>query len=219
MRMMLHSMQRVLMAGLILACASVWSLASADDADSAREVIENLDDQLLQTMKQADELGFAGRYKKLAPVIDQAFDIKRIAKLSLGKQWQQLDDKQQKQYLDMFRQDTIATYAARFDDFSGETFKIKAVKDAPRDRQQVNTVIVADDGEQTPINYVLDKDSQDRWKIINVVARGVSDLALKRGQYTNSIKTNGADGFIDQFRSQLKKYPEIPDVPADKPQG
>lgn len=218
MRMMLHSLQRVLLASLILACASVWSLASADEADSAREVIENLNEQLLENMKQADELGFAGRYKRLAPVIDRAFDLKSIAKLSLGKQWQELDDQQQQQYLDMFRQDTIATYAARFDGFSGEAFKIQDVKDAPRERQQVNTVIVTSDGEQTPINYVLEKGSRDQWQIINVVARGVSDLALKRGQYTSSIKTNGADGFIDQFRAQLKKYPKIPDVP-NKSQG
>ncbi len=38
---------------------------------------------------------------------------------------------QQKQYQHMFREDTLATYASRFDSYSGQTFKIKDVKDAP----------------------------------------------------------------------------------------
>lgn len=206
---------RALMAtSVILACVSVWSAAAAEPA---RSVVENLDSQLLATMKQGKQLGFAGRYKKLAPVIDQAFDLHRIAKLALGSQWQTLSPEQQQQYLQMFRKDTLATYASRFDSYGGQSFKIKNVKDAPGGRREVYTVIVSN-GDETPINYVLDNEDGN-WKIVNVVAKGVSDLALKRGQYTSSIKNKGADGFIKQFQAQLKKYPTIPNVPASSDSG
>lgn len=210
MKTVMRLLRGLMATGVILACVGVWSAAAAQPA---RSVVENLDSQLVATMKQGKQLGFAGRYKKLAPVIDQSFDLDRIARIALGDQWSKLDESQQKQYLQMFRKDTLATYASRFDSYSGQVFKIKAVKDAPGGRRQVNTVIVSN-GDETPINYVLDNEGGD-WQIVNVVAKGVSNLALKRGQYTSAIQGKGPDGFIKQFQAQLKKYPSIPDVPAN----
>lgn len=195
---------------VLVASASVWTAASAEPAQN---VVENLDQTLISTMKGGKELGFSGRYKKLAPVIDESFALDRIAKLALGRSWSKLDSKQQQQYQAMFRKDTLATYASRFEDYDGESFKIKNVKDAPGGRRQVNTVIVSD-GKEIPISYVLDNTDGD-WKIVNVVAKGASDLALKRAQYTSTIHKKGADGFIAQFQTQLKKYPAIPQLKAD----
>lgn len=201
---------RSLGATLILcASAGVWAAAAAAPAQS---VVDNLDNTLIATMKQGQDLGFAGRYKKLAPVIDESFDLNRIAKLALGDSWSKLSPTQQTEYQSMFRKDTIATYASRFDSFSGQAFKIEKTGDAPGGRAQVNTVIVSE-GKEIPINYVLDN-SGGQWKIVNVVAKGVSDLALKRGQYTSSISDNGPDGFIKQYEKQLAKYPSIPTVPV-----
>lgn len=193
---------------VIVASISVWTAAAAAPA---RSVVDNLDNQLIATMKHGKQLGFAGRYKKLAPVIDQSFDLHRIAKLALGSNWSKLSPGQQKAYLRMFRKDTIATYASRFDSYGGQTFKIKSAKDAPGGRRQVNTVIVSGNKE-IPIDYVLDN-TGGQWKIVNVVAKGVSDLALKRGQYTGAIKESGPAGFIKKFKHQLTKYPSIPNVP------
>lgn len=194
---------------VIVTSASVWSAAAAEPA---RSVVENLDNTLVATMKQGQDLGFSGRYKKLAPVIDQSFDLDRIAKLALGPSWDKLSAEQQQQYQSMFRKDTLATYASRFESYSGQSFKVKNVKDAPGGRRQVNTVIVSE-GKEIPISYVLDNDDGS-WRIVNVVAKGASDLALKRAQYTSSIRDKGPDGFISQFQTQLKKYPTIPELPA-----
>lgn len=195
---------------VLVASASVWAAAAAEPAQN---VVENLDHTLIATMKQGKDLGFSGRYRKLAPVIDQSFALDRIARLALGRSWNKLDAKQQQQYRSMFRKDTLATYASRFESYSGQSFKIKNVKDAPGGRRQVNTVIVSN-GEEIPISYVLDNTGGE-WKIVNVVAKGASDLALKRAQYTSSIRDKGADGFIAQFQMQLKKYPTIPRLASD----
>jgi len=209
MKTVVRIVRGVVASTVILASMSVWSAASAEPAQA---VVDNLDNSLIATMKQGDELGFAGRYKKLAPVIDQSFDLNRIAKLALGPSWAKLSEAQQQSYLTMFRKDTLATYASRFESYSGQSFEVQNVKEAPGGRRQVNTVIVSQ-GKKIPISYVLDN-SHGSWKIINVVAKGASDLALKRAQYTSSIRDKGADGFIAQFETQLKKYPAIPELPA-----
>lgn len=191
----------------VLVCIGVQTAAAAE---SARAVVERLDDQLVATMKQADDLGFAGRYRKLAPVIDDTFDLKRIARLALGGEWKTLNAEQQHVYVTKFRQDTIATYAQRFDGYDGQRFEVTGARDVAGGRRQVDTVIVDQDGARTPISYVLDNDGGD-WRVINVVARGVSDLALKRGQYTGVIREHGAAAFLTHFDQQLRKYPALPE--------
>ena len=191
----------------IFACIGVWSAAAAEPA---RAVIDDLDGQLLSTMQQADELGFAGRYEKLAHTIDASFDLPRIAKLALGSEWSTLSAEQQTAYVAKFRKDTIATYASRFDGYDGQTFEVTGGSDVAGGRRQISTAIVARDGKRTPINYVL-ADQDGEWRIVNVVAGGVSDLALKRGQYTTAIRNDGAEGFLKQFDKQLAKYPALSD--------
>ncbi|MES1924634.1 ABC transporter substrate-binding protein [Salinisphaera sp. T31B1] len=190
----------------IVGCIGIWSAAAAEPA---RAVVERLDGHLLTTMKQADALGFAGRYKKLRPVIDDSFDLPRIARLALGSEWSALDATQQAAYVAKFRQDTIATYASRFDGYDGQRFEVVDARDVAGGRRQVDTAIVSADGKRTPINYVLAR-TDGEWRIVNVVAGGVSDLALKRGQYTTAIRNQGADGFLQQFDRQLAKYPALP---------
>ena len=205
-----RSLTRV-MRSVIAVVSLVASLgAAAAPSSPASGVVDGLNQQLLATMQHAKALGFQGRYKKLAPVIDRSFDLERIARLALGPQWDALDLNQQKKYQAMFRRDTLATYAERFNGYDGEKFEITNTQAAPGGREEVDTVIADKDGERVPINYVLENDA-GRWQIINVVAKGVSDLALKRGQYTTVIKNKGAEGFIEQFQAQLKKYPSLPE--------
>ena len=191
---------------VVSASIGVWSAAASEPA---RARIEHFDGQLVATMKQASELGFEGRYRKLAAIIDETFDLQRIARLALGGEWTTLDAGQQKAYLDKFRKDTIATYAQRFDGYDGQRFEITGTHNVAGARRQVDTVIIDASGKRTPISYVLDNEGGE-WRVINVVARGVSDLALKRGQYTGVIRDQGPEAFLDHFDRQLAKYPALP---------
>ena len=49
--------------------------APAAAADTAVEVVENLHAELLVVMKQADELGYEGRYQRLAPVVTFNYNL------------------------------------------------------------------------------------------------------------------------------------------------
>ena len=46
------------------------AMAGASSTGSATAVVNNFYAQLLDTMKQGDQLGYSGRYKKLQPAID-----------------------------------------------------------------------------------------------------------------------------------------------------
>jgi hypothetical protein len=50
-----------------------------------RTVVSAFQDELLATMKQANVLSFEGRYQRLLPAMELAFDFDQITRIYLGR--------------------------------------------------------------------------------------------------------------------------------------
>jgi len=146
-----------------------------------------------------------GRYKKLEPVVLASHDIPYVVRLSVGKYWKKFDDKQRHSLVGTFRDLSIAIYADRFDGYSGEQFTIVSEKSLPRGKILVETKFTQSDGKQLQFNYVL-HNKNDKWQIINISVDGVSDLALKRAEYTSLVEKEGFPALINKMESQIRRY-------------
>ena len=93
---------------------------AADPEDSVR----NLYDALLSTMKEGRVLGESGRYARLEPVIHRLFDIPSMVRLAVGTSWATLSPAQQQQVTGAFGRYISATYADRFDSYSGQQLEV-----------------------------------------------------------------------------------------------
>ena len=71
----------------------------------------------------------------------------------------------------------------------------------------VKTVLVKVDGDKVTLDYLLRK-SDGLWRIVNVIAEGVSDLSLKRADYTAVIKNEGFNSLITQLNGKVASYGE-----------
>ncbi len=174
-------------------------------AQPATDVVENLHKTLLLVMKEGNQLGYQGRYDRLAPVITACFDMPFIAKIVLGRFWETFDSEQRSKFVETFSKLSIATYAANFDTYSGEQFKVISEKEVSGGRIQVQTRLIKSDGEPVQLDYLLHRVGS-QWRIINVVADGVSDLALKRADYTAFLKTNGLDPLLIKLNEKIVQY-------------
>lgn len=199
------------LAAIPLAVAVNPALAQADTHASAQSVVEDLHSQLLAVMKHAKALGYAGRYKQLQPVIERSYDLPALSRLSVHGYWEKFTPAQQQQFVAAFTRLSIATYASRFDGYAGEAFQTIAATDAGRGNRLVRTQLVKSDGDTVSLDYVLHQDDDGHWGIINVVAQGVSDLALKRGQYTGVLKKQGVEGFLKRIDAQVDSLPTVPE--------
>jgi phospholipid transport system substrate-binding protein len=52
---------------------------------------------------------------------------------------------------------------------------------------------------------VLTKNGEE-WHIVNVVAEGVSDLALKRSEYDGIIAAEGIDSLVAKLNGKVASY-------------
>ncbi len=83
-------------------------------ASPASAVVRNFYGQLIETMKQGDKLGFAGREKKLAPAIKSAFNLPLMTRFAVGPGWSNATPSEQKQLISAFSDFSVATYASQF---------------------------------------------------------------------------------------------------------
>jgi len=180
-------------------------LAAAPAATAAepRQVVETLDQALLDAMKNADSLGFRGRYQKLEPVLDQAFNLPLMARISVGTDWATLKPDQQQKVIDAFRRLSITTYAARFNGYSGETFQAVDAKPVSGGDQVVDTKLVRNGADPVPLNYRLRANGAN-WQIIDVYLNGtISQLANYRSEFGATLRSGGGDALVKLIEGKI----------------
>jgi phospholipid transport system substrate-binding protein len=189
---------------IILSMHIAMPYPSAGDR-GAIEVVEKLHTTLLAVMKEGDQIGYLGRYDQLAPVIKTSFDMPFISKTVLGKYWETFNNEQRSRFIEAFTQMSIATYAANFDRYSGERFKMVSEKEVSGGRILVQSQLIKSDGGQVQLDYLLHR-TRSQWRIINVIAEGVSDLALKRADYSAFFKNKGFEALIEKLNEKVSQY-------------
>ncbi len=190
---------------LMIVCVS--TIAVADEVQTGSTVISHLNETLLETMKNAKTLGYSGRYQKLDKVIGETHDLAKIARLSVGrKNWGEMSGQQRQKFVDEFHRYSIATYVDRFNGFGGETFKTISEQPLPRGRVVVKSLLRSPEYGVVNFDYILDQDDAGQWKIINIMADGVSDLSLKRAHYSDVIKQKGIEALIAELIAKTASY-------------
>jgi phospholipid transport system substrate-binding protein len=193
-----------LLALIFLAMHIAMPYASADD-QGAPQVVEKLHTTLLAAMKDGDKIGYQGRYDQLAPVIQSSFDMPFISRTVVGKYWETFNNEQRSRFVETFTQLSIATYAANFDSYSGERFKMVSEKEVSGCRILVQSQLIKSDGGQVQLDYLLHR-TGSQWRIVNIIAEGVSDLALKRADYSAFLKNKGFEALIKKLNEKIKQY-------------
>lgn len=185
----------------------VAGISNAEEVapQTAVEVVENLQNLLLKVMKQGKELGYDGRYVMLDQPVRNTHAVYTIARIVLGKSWKELSDEQKKDFIEIFTRMSIATYAHNFKSYAGEEFKYISEKQRARGGKRIRTVFIESNGNQVQFDYLMRKKA-DKWFIVNIIADGVSDLALKRSDYTNVLEQGGFDALQEKLEQKIDQY-------------
>ena len=186
---------------LVLLGASSFAMAE----ETAKQVVEMFQDQLIGVMKQGKELGFKGRYDKLDVAVKKSHDLPKIARIVVGKQWEELTPEQQTKLEAVFSELSVSAYAHNFKDFSGESFSFVSEEETGRGGVVVHTNLQIPGEKDVKFDYMMKK-KDDSWQIINIIADGVSDLALKRSDYTSVLNREGFDALIAKIHEKIESY-------------
>ena len=103
---------------------------------------------------------------------------------------------------------SVASYAHNFKDYSGESFVFDSEEETTRGGVVVHSHFIIPDDKPVKFDYML-KEKGNSWRIINIIANGVSDLALKRSEYTTILQREGFDALIAKINEKIDNYSKL----------
>jgi phospholipid transport system substrate-binding protein len=179
------------------------SPAAGDGTAAARAVVESFHEVLLGCMKEADELGFQGRYDRMVASLDETFDLPFMARTLVGATWKELSQQQQADFVDLSGRLSASRYADNFDSYGGQHFETHSEEPAARGTIVVKTEFIQPKDKNVQFDYRL-REVEDRWRIIDIYLDGViSELVLWRSQYRSLIENEGFAKLVEALEKRV----------------
>jgi phospholipid transport system substrate-binding protein len=182
--------------GFCLALCLGAGPAGADSEADASKVIDSFHDTLMSVMKDATKLGYDGRYKKLEPAIERTFNVPLMTQIVVGAPWSGWSQDQRDKVVEAFGKFITATYARRFDGYSGENFVIDGTHPTTGG-VLVKTRIVRTTDTPITLNYLTRDNGQGGYMVVDVFLTGtISELATRRSEFGAVLQHDGYQGLL-----------------------
>ena len=191
---------------MTLALVVLTSTTMAEAAtEPASQVVERLNAGLLDVMQKAEELGFDGRVEALAEVLGGTYHLPVMTKAAVGRYWRRFDGKQREYLVDAFTRMTLATYADRFNGYSGERFEVLEEVPTIKDLVLVKNRLVKSNGDIIMLNY-LTRPYGNNWRIVDVYLDAkFSELARLRSEFLSVLSKGGFTALMAKLEERIKK--------------
>ena len=184
---------------LFLSLAFPASVLAAGPEDSVNAFHETL----ISTMKDGRTLSESGRYARIEPVVHRLFDLPLMSRLAIGASWSTLSPAQQQVAIAAFGAYIAATYADRFDSFSGQRMEVVAQQPSSSG-MIVRTRIIKSNGEPVSVDYAM-RQNDGAWQISDVYLDGtISQLATQRSEFGAILRREGFEGLIATLQRKVK---------------
>lgn len=191
--------------GLVLATGPGAVPARADQlSDGASHFVDDLGRKAISTIAN-DKNNQPQMRQEFHKLLLEGFDVPYIGRFVLGRYWNVATPDQRQQYLGLFQDMVVATYAARFTQYSGETMKITGARDAGDHDAIVSSVIDRPNG-APPVHVDWRvRDTNGTYKIIDVAVENVSMSITQRSEFASVIERNGGQvqGLLDAMRNKV----------------
>jgi phospholipid transport system substrate-binding protein len=204
--------RRALIAGLFLAATlptvTLTLPARAESLSDAKDpavFIDLLGQEAIQSLT-APDLTSQERRARFRELLHRSFNVPGIARFVLGHYWNEATEEERCEYLKLFEELIVTTYADRFSEYKGEKFAIaKVVQDRPN-YATVHTLVDRPSAEDVRVDWRLRQEGDGSWRVIDLVVEGVSMSITQRSEFASVIQSNGGKvrGLIESLRKKVK---------------
>jgi phospholipid transport system substrate-binding protein len=192
---------------LILGVLCLLPLTSAKAApDSAVGVVKDFQAGVLEVLKKVNTLDIRGRFGLMAPLTKQNMHLTLMVATASSPYWRVGSRPQKAKLVKAFHRMGASSIVTLFNEYDGEVFRIW------RSRKTSGPTILVDtkignpkDKDPTAVTYVTAK-IQGRWWIIDViVAGGISEVKVRKNEFSAVLKRGGLDKLISVLNTRADR--------------
>ncbi|MCR9218694.1 MAG: ABC transporter substrate-binding protein [Alphaproteobacteria bacterium] len=194
-------------------CAAAWlsagpsfALTDADGA-AARTVVEELARDLGDLAERTAGMSRADAVDASASLLTSSFDLDRIAAATVGRtRYESWTPEQRATYVEAFTRYTLATQTGSLTRYEQDRLTIGEAVDGPAGLVMVRTQYQEGDGGTSTVDFMLHKDGSGAFRIVDLVVDGsVSQLQLRRAEFSSVLQSKGYDGLIEVLNETTQK--------------
>ncbi len=173
---------------------------------ASTDFIRDLSDRAIHTLA-SEGITVEARRDRFRDLFREGFAINGIARFVLGRYWRGASEADRTEYLALFEDVIVNTWADRFSEYSGQKFTVQDAVNAPSAHQAERVAIVRSTfftDPQTPVRIDWRVASRgDIYKITDVSVEGISMANTQRDEFASVIRQNS--GQISALLEELRK--------------
>ena len=197
----------------VLACAAAAGIgilglngpAHADLLGDANEKVQVLADQALSILADKS-ISRVDREARLKTLFLDNFDVKAIGKFVIASHWRTATDQERADFLAVFQDYVVKTYAVQLGQYAGEKFKVLSAQPEKRGVVVISQVAPPN---RPPIElkWRLRKPKSGSLWIVDVVVENISMALTQRQEFAAVIQQRGGtlQGLIVALREKIQE--------------
>ena len=176
------------------------SYAHAIQADVFVQSTVNRASQILSQNISKEE-----KIEKLKTIAKETVDIRGVGFYSLGTARKELDDKQKKQYLDLFENYFLKSFSSRLSEYTNPEINVKGKEVINENYTIVNSVLAATlNRPEIKIDWRVYTKNPDNPLIRDLIIEGLSLARTQKEEFASILNSNDGDintlfNILDQF--------------------
>jgi len=191
----------------LVAVSAPGPVRAEEGIETASRLIRGLGDQAILVLSDKNA-GSKARQQKFQALFAESFDVPTIARFTLGRYWRIATPEQQEQFIGLFKEMVVDTYASRFSEYSGETLSVTGARMESDTLALVTSQIVRPGGVQTArVDWRVAVPQGGAVRIVDVVVKGVSMSLTQQQEFASVIQRNGGqvEALLQAMRERIAK--------------
>jgi phospholipid transport system substrate-binding protein len=144
---------------------------------------------------------------KIWAIAEDIFDFTELSKRTMGRDWNKLNEDQQKEFTGLFSKILGNVYLDRIMAYTDEKVVFNKESVLAKDKAEVQSKVITASGE-IPIHYRM-INMKGSWKVYDVVIEGVSMVKNYRVQFKEILKNDSPKDLLEILRKKVEKKPQI----------
>ena len=191
---------------VMLLAAPLGGQARAQAVQDASRFLVDLTDRAVDRLTEPG-LSDDEQERRFRNLIGEGFDIPAIGRFVLGRYWRRASEAERAAFLATFEDLIVRRFLPLFAENSGNKISVGVTRPFRSDPNfvSVSSKLLRDEGEPIHIDWRVRR-GDDGYRIVDIVAEGISIAVTLRSEYTSVLKRNGGDihALVRKLRAMIE---------------
>ena len=146
--------------------------------------------------------GAVERQREVRTIVTEAFDFDEASRRTLGRAWAERTPDERASFKALFVDLLDRAYLRRLEGWDGQRIVV-GDELIDTDRATVRASIVARDGDRTPMEYLMRRSDDGRWRVMDVNVGGASLLGNYRAQFARLMQSGGFPHLMEKLQAKV----------------